>query len=164
MIFNQCKRPSDSWLTTALKNNTVKYCLVKVGSSFLSILRSVYLCYFFSPYMSTYCHILHSLQGTEVRFLVSFPVNFLLWQYVINPPEKKLAKRTSVSRGVFRILMLWVLSVNRFLFSTRNFFLQYWHVQKMWVLKVNKFQNENMKPTHCPKYERKILKNSDLNN
>ena len=96
MIFNQCKRPSDSWLTTALKNNTVKYCLVKVGSSFLSILRSVYLCYFFSPYMSTYCHILHSLQGTEVRFLVSFSVNFLLWQYVINPPEKKLANRTSV--------------------------------------------------------------------
>jgi hypothetical protein len=29
-------------------------------------------------------------------------------------------------------------------------------------LKVNKFQNENMKSSHCPKYERKNLKNSAL--
>ena len=29
-------------------------------------------------------------------------------------------------------------------------------------LKVSKFQNENMKSSHCPKYERKNLKNSAL--
>ena len=29
-------------------------------------------------------------------------------------------------------------------------------------IKVNKFQNENMKSSHCPKYERKNLKNSAL--
>ena len=29
-------------------------------------------------------------------------------------------------------------------------------------LKVNKFQNENLKLSHCPKYERKNLKNSTL--
>ena len=31
-----------------------------------------------------------------------------------------------------------------------------------WLLKVSKFQNENMKWSHCPKYERKNLKNSVL--
>ena len=31
-----------------------------------------------------------------------------------------------------------------------------------WLLKVSKFQNENMKSSHCPKYERKNLKNSAL--
>ena len=30
------------------------------------------------------------------------------------------------------------------------------------LLKVSKFQNENMKSSHCPKYERKNLKNSVL--
>ena len=30
------------------------------------------------------------------------------------------------------------------------------------LLKVRKFQNENMKSSHCPKYERKNLKNSAL--
>ena len=30
------------------------------------------------------------------------------------------------------------------------------------MLKVRKFQNENMKSSHCPKYERKNLKNSAL--
>ena len=29
-------------------------------------------------------------------------------------------------------------------------------------VKVNKFQNENMKSSHCPKYEQKKLKNSAL--
>ena len=28
------------------------------------------------------------------------------------------------------------------------------------MLKVSKFQNEDMKPSHCPKYERKNLKSS----
>ena len=31
------------------------------------------------------------------------------------------------------------------------------------VLKVRKFQNENMESSHCPKYERINLKNSALN-
>ena len=29
-------------------------------------------------------------------------------------------------------------------------------------LKVSKYQNENMKSSHCPKYERKNLKNGSL--
>ena len=35
-------------------------------------------------------------------------------------------------------------------------------IQTRCLLKVSKFQNENMKPLHCPKYERKNLKNSAL--
>ena len=34
---------------------------------------------------------------------------------------------------------------------------------KLSILKVNKFQNENMKSSHFPKSERKNLKNSVLN-
>ena len=40
-----------------------------------------------------------TVQCTEVCFASSFPVNLLLIMTVINPPEKKLAKRTSVQRS-----------------------------------------------------------------
>ena len=36
------------------------------------------------------------------------------------------------------------------------------HMWEKIVLKVRKFQNENMKSSHCPKYEWKKLKNSAL--
>ena len=50
-----------------------------------------------------------------------------------------------------------------FLFTDcRSVWIHTARIQALRFLKVSKFQNENMKSSHCPKYERKNLKNSAL--
>ena len=55
-----------------------------------------------------------------------------------------------------------VTSIKNMLFTQLGDFLynSQSHLTNTYFLKVNKFQNENMKSSHCPKYERKNLKNS----
>ena len=78
----------------------------------------------------------------------------LMLGIIIMRTLSQLSKVRQMTHDVTSIKNMLLTQLGDFLYNSQS------HLINTYFLKVNKFQNENMKSSHCPKYEQKNLKNS----